>query len=111
MRFEDVLKVRPKGQPLYDENNDPIAEEDAEFVDFSKCFVSFNAAAQKIRLNDGSEYVYSFYVIAPLKKSLYPLIPKEGDYVRIMKADGTIDKVMVVRGFVTYKQRYLKIWL
>lgn len=111
MVFEDILHVKPKGQPLYDENNDPIIDVDASFAEFAKCFISFNSAAQKIRLNDGSEYVYSYYVIAPLKKSLYPLIPKEGDEVRIQKADGTVDKVMVVRGFVTYKRRYLKIWL
>ena len=113
MTFEDILKVRPKGLPAYDEDNNPVnIEEDVDaFVDFSKCFISFNSSAQKVRLNDGSEYVYSYYVIAPLKKSLYELIPKEGDYVRIIKKDGTIDKVMTVRGFVTYKQRYLKIWL
>ena len=62
-------------------------------------------------LHDGSEYQYSYYVIAPLKKTLYPLIPKEGDRVRITKADGTIDKELEVRGFVTYKKRYIKIWL
>lgn len=48
---------------------------------------------------------------APLSKAKYPLIPKEGDKVVIMKKDGTIDKEMEVKGFVTYKQRYLKLWL
>lgn len=111
MVFEDVLMVLKVGVTQFDDNNDPIVEEEEEWKDFSKCFLSFNSSAQKIRLNDGSEYVYSYYVIAPLEKSLYDIIPKEGDQVRIIKKDGTVDKVMEVRGFVTYKQRYLKIWL
>ena len=95
---------------VFDEDWNPI-EPYAEFFNFSKCFISFNSAAQHIRANDGSQYVYSYYVIAPLKKSIYHLIPVEGSKVRIRKADGTIDKVMEVRGFVTYNKRYLKIWL
>lgn len=110
MTFEDILKILTLSGGGYDENNDPI-ESKEEWKDFSKCFISFNSSAQKITLHDGSEYQYSYYVIAPLKESLYPLIPKEGDHVRIIKADGTIDKELEVRGFVTYKKRYLKIWL
>ena len=94
----------------YDESYNPVPPTE-EWMEFSKCFISFNSAAQKIRLNDGQEYIYSYYVIAPLKKDLYDILPKEGDRVRIQKADGTIDKIMEVRGFVTYKRRYLKIWL
>ena len=110
MTFEDTLSVMQTTGGGYDENLDPIPFTE-EWAEFSKCFLSFNASAEKIRLNDGQEYVYSYYVIAPLKKSLYPLIQKEGDKVRVQKADGTVDKVMEVRGFVTYKKRYLKVWL
>lgn len=110
MTFEDTLKVLQESGGGYDENYNPIPITE-NWVDFSKCFISFNSSAQKIRLNDGQEYIYSYYVIAPLENSLYPLIPREGDRVRIQKADGTIDKEMEVRGFVTYKKRYLKIWL
>ena len=110
MNFEDTLSVLQVTEGGYDENYNPVAPLE-EWVPFSKCFLSFNSQAQKIRLNDGQEYIYSYYVIAPLKKSLYPLIPKEGDKVRIQKADGTVDKEMEVKGFVTYKKRYLKIWL
>lgn len=95
---------------VYDEEMNPVNPY-TEFFPFGKCFISFNDSAQRVRLNDGKEYVYSYYVIAPLKKSIYHLIPREGDKVRIVKADGTIDKEMEVRGFVTYKKRYLKIWL
>ena len=110
MTFEDTLKVLTLTEGGYDKDFNPVPPIE-EWVDFSKCFISFNSQAQKTRLNDGQEYIYSYYVIAPLKKSLYSLIPREGDKVRIIKADGTIDKVMEVKGFVTYKKRYLKIWL
>ena len=36
---------------------------------------------------------------------------REGDKVMIIKKDGTINKVMEVKGFTTYKRRYLKLWL
>ena len=95
---------------IFDKDMNPI-EPYADFFPFSKCFISFNSSAQRVRSNDGKEYIYSYYVIAPLKKSIYHLIPREGDRVRIRKADGTIDKEMEVKGFVTYKKSYLKIWL
>ena len=41
---------------MHDENMNPI-DPYTEFRDFSKCFISFNSAAQKVRLNDGQEYV------------------------------------------------------
>ncbi len=110
MTFEDTLYVLLLTDGGYDENFNPI-EPTEEWLEFSKCFISFNTAAQKIRLNDGQEYIYSYYVIAPLTKQRYPNVPMEGDKVRIVKADGTIDKEMEVKGFVTYKKRYLKIWL
>lgn len=111
MKLEDTLKVLTLSGGGYDEDYNPVEPPTEKWTDFSKCFISFNSSAQKMRLNDGQEYIYSYYVIAPLGKSSYPNIPKEGDKVRIVKADGTIDKVMEVRGFVTYKKRYLKIWL
>lgn len=110
MTFEDTLQVLKVTEGGYDEDFNPVKPTE-EWLDFSKCFISFNTSAQKVRLNDGQEYVYSYYVIAPLNKKSYPVIPKEGDRVRIVKKDGTIDKVMEVKGFVTYKRRYMKIWL
>lgn len=110
MTLEDTLQVLRLSDGGYDEDGNPI-EPQEEWVDFSKCFISFNSAAQKTRLNDGSEYTYQYYVIAPLTKERYANIPREGDKVRVVKKDGTIDAIMEVRGFVTYKQRYLKIWL
>jgi hypothetical protein len=110
MRFEDTLEVLLVDSNGYDGESNPLPPRE-EWTQFSKCFISFNSQAQRIRLNDGTEYIYSYYVIAPIKSSLYGIIPKEGDRVRILKADGTIDKIMEVKGFVTYKKRYLKIWL
>ncbi len=110
MTFSDELKVLQISGGGYDEDYNPI-EPTEEWMDFAKCFISFNSSAQKVRLHDGSEYIYSYYVIAPLKASIYASIPKEGSRVRIIKADGTIDAVLEVKGFVTYKKRYLKIWL
>ena len=95
---------------IFDKDMNPM-EPYTEFFPFSKCFISFNSAAQKVRSNDGKDYIYSYYVIMPLKKAIYHLIPREGDRVRIVKKDGTIDQIKEVKGFVTYKQRYLKIWL
>lgn len=95
---------------FFDKDMNP-KEFGTDFLPLAKCFISFNSSAQKIRLNDGKEYAYSYYVILPLKRSYYHLIPREGDRVRIKKADGTINKEMEVKGFVTYKKRYLKLWL
>lgn len=110
MTFEDRLEVLQQVENGVDEDFNPIPPTE-EWIEFPKCFISFNSAAQKVRLNDGQEYTYSYYVIVPLNKNCYPLVPKEGGRVRIRKSDGTIDKVMEVKGFVTYKKRYLKIWL
>ena len=110
MRFEDEFSVLKHDGPEYDANGYPIDPE-SQWIMFGKCFLSFNSAAAKIRLNDGKDYQYAYYLIAPLTQDTYPLIPKEGERVRIKKADGSVDKVMEVRGFVTYKKRYLKIWL
>ena len=95
---------------MFDENMNP-KKPATEFFPLAKCFISFNSSAQKVRLNDGQEYIYTYYVLLPLKKSIYHLIPKEGSKVRIKKADGTINSEMEVKGFVTYKKRYLKVWL
>ena len=95
---------------MYDEHLNP-REPRTEYFPLSKCFISFNSQAQKVRTNDGRDYIYSYYVFVPLKKSTYHLIPHEGEMVRIKKADGTIDATLEVKGFVTYKRRYLKLWL
>ena len=110
MRYEDELWVCKTDCRSYDDKGYPNDPEN-EWSLFGKCFLSFNSAASKVRLADGKEYQYTYYVIAPLKKDLYSLIPKEGERVQVKKADGTVEQVKEVRGFVTYKKRYLKIWL
>lgn len=75
------------------------------------CIIFPNSKATSVVLNDGQSYVYTYEVIVKLKKSLYAYIPKQGDYVWIAKSDGTIFREMEVKGFVTLKKKYLKIWL
>lgn len=95
----------------YDGDGNPIEAKDMIFFEFSKCIILPNDAAKKVTLTDGSVYQYSYEVFAPLSKTGYKMLPKEGDKVWITKKDGTIDKEMEVQGFNTYKQRYLKLWL
>ena len=102
MNFEDTLKVKGTPQIGYDEDGNPVEEPSSEWQAFGKWIIN---------LADGQQFVYSHEIYAPLSKAKYPLIPKEGDKVWITKKDGTIDKEMEVKGFVTYKRRYLRIWL
>ena len=112
MNFDDTLKVRnAQAEGGYDEDGNPIEPNGGEYILFSKCAILPNSSAKNIGLADGKQYVYSYEVYATLSKAKYPLIPKEGDKVWIIKKDGTIDKEMEVKGFVTYKKRYLKLWL
>ena len=95
----------------FDEDGNSIEPIDCIFIDFGKCVILPNSQAKIITLSDGQRYVYSQEIYAPLSKAKYPLIPHEGDKVWVTKKDGTIDKGMEVKGFVTYKKRYLRLWL
>ena len=95
----------------FDEEGNPLTPDAFIFIDFGKCVILPNTKASVITLADGQKYTYMYEIYAPLNKAKYPLIPKEGDKVYITKKHGTIDKEMEVKGFVTYKKRYLKIWL
>lgn len=95
----------------FDEDGNPLTPDAFIFIDFGKCVILPNTKASVITLADGQKYTYMYEIYAQLNKAKYPLIPKEGDKVYITKKDGTIDKEMEVKGFVTYKKRYLKIWL
>ena len=95
----------------FDEDGNPLTPDAFIFIDFGKCVILPNTKASVITLADGQKYTYMYEIYAPLNKANYPLIPKEGDKVYITKKDGTIDKEMEVKGFVTLKKRYLRIWL
>ena len=95
----------------FDEEGNPLTPDAFIFIDFGKCVILPNTKASVITLADGQKYTYMYEIYAPLNKAKYPLIPKEGDKVYITKKDGTIDKEMEAKGFVTYKKRYLRIWL
>lgn len=111
MNFEDILKVKPITDGGYDEEGNPIEATEGDWQLFGKCALLPNTSARLVSLADGQQYAYSYELYAPLNKAKYSLIPKEGDKVWITKKDGTIDKEMEVKGFVTYKKRYLRIWL
>ena len=95
-------EIEPFGKG-YDDAGNPITESVTRWLQFGKCIIMPNSNAQKIVLNDGNTYQYSYLVYAPLKKAIYPLIPMEGDNVWITKQDGTIDRQCEVKGFVTFK--------
>lgn len=95
----------------YDEDGNPVEANATRFLEFGKCLIYPNTSAKLVSLNDGQRYAYSYEVIAPLSKHKYKILPREGDKVMIIKKDGTINKVMEVKGFTTYKRRYLKLWL
>lgn len=107
VNFEAGDNGLPEG---YDDDGNPVEPTDVVYFDFGKCSILPNTSASKVTLADGSMYTYSYEIIAPLNTKKYKMLPTEGDYVRITKKDGTIDKVVEVKGFVTYKKRYLKIW-
>ena len=95
----------------YDEDGNPISVTDSFCIDFGKCIILPNQQAKTITLVNGGVYTYSYEVYLPLNKKKYPLIPREGDVVKIYKKDGTIESEKEVKGFVTLKKRYLKLWL
>lgn len=95
----------------YNEDGDPITATAVRFYDFGKCTILPNTSAKVVTLADGKKYVYSYEVIAPLSTLKYKLLPREGEIVHITKKDCTIDRDMEVKGFVTLKRRYIKLWL
>ena len=112
MKFDDKLYVQQVTEGGYDVDLNPV-EPTLEWVEFGKCVILPNTRAAKTTLADGTEYLYQYEIVAPLKNAHYTnsLIPKEGQDVRIVKKDGTIDKTATLQGFLTLKKRYLKVWI
>lgn len=106
MSYEDNIQVLVLGESGYDDNLNPIKPTE-KWLNLGDCKIHPNEKAQKVTLNDGSDYIYSYLI------TMYTpdIIPKDGDKVRITKLDESIkDKVMLVKGFVTVSNK-LKIWL
>lgn len=113
MNYTDTLEIQSTLPGGYDSEGNPV-EGLSKWMSFGKeknAIILPNEKASKVTLKDGKEYVYSYVIIARMKKELIPFIPREGKKVHIRKSDGTIDKVMEVKGFVTLKSRNLKIWV
>lgn len=103
MRLDDTLTLI-QTESGYDEclNPDEITTE----ISIGKCKILPNGSASKTRGNDGNEYIYAYTIMVRNPA----IIVKEGARIHIVKSDGTVDKVMTVRGFVTLK-RWEKIWV
>ena len=141
MNFEDKISLKVKvysdgyvesGNKFYmaDENGEPVSSLECEFYkkrydddgnpvttindywfSYGKCLILPNTRANSIVLNDGNKYTYDYEVYLPLNKKKYAFLPKEGCCVKIEKKDGTINSEKEVRGFTTYRKRYLRLWL
>ena len=96
---------------LYDNDGNPITATDSYYISYSKCSILPNSKAEYIVLNDGKKYTYAYEVYIPLNKAKYNFLPKQGDFVKIEKKDGSIIEEKEIKGFVTYKKRYLRLWL
>lgn len=112
MRFGDKLDVLVVTKGEMDENLNP-GRPTEEWKFFGKCAIMPNTAAQSVSLADGKEYIYQYEIYAPLNSKHYQenLIPKENSRIHFVKEDGTIDKEAFVRGFLTLRKRYLKLWV
>jgi len=112
MRFEDKLEVLVTTKGGKDEEFNPLPPTE-EWVSFGKCKIMSNSSAQSVSLADGKEYIYQYEIYAPLKSQHYKdgLIPKEGSKICFSKEDGTIEKEAFVKGFLTLKKRYVKLWV
>jgi len=103
MRLDDKLYLISTSSG-YDEDMNPIETTAETFI--GKCKILPNERAAKTRGNDGLEYIYSFVIF--VKNPL--AIIHEGEKVRFVKNDGTIDKTMTVSGFVTLR-KWEKLWV
>lgn len=105
MQFSDSIQYLKSDKYI----NDILdVVEDTEWIDLGKCTIMPNNAANKIKGNDSEPRIYNYEIIMRKPKSH---IPKENEWIHITKKDGTIDTDAQVIGFVTYKGRFLKLWV
>lgn len=105
MRFNDKIYL----QRITTEKNENL--DTIEVVSWSdpwKCNVLPNTKSQTVHGNDGVDYVYAFEIMLRKPQDLYP---KEGDMVRIVKKDGSVDATKRVLGHVILKGFLLKLWV
>lgn len=105
MQFSDTIKYLSSSKYI-DKSLDVV--ENSEWLDLGRCVIMPNSAANKVKGNDSEPRVYSYEIIMRKPKVH---IPKEDEWVHITKKDGTIDTDAQVIGFVTYKGRFLKLWV
>lgn len=109
MRLSDNIRLKIVNTKYDDRLNEV---ETIEWLDLGKCIIMPNSAAKITRGNDGKEFLYSYEIMMKIPKDLFghKLVPKEGNDVHIVKADGTIDKICKIVGFVTLRD-WIKIWV
>lgn len=110
MRFDDTLKVKVLSGAGFDIDLNPVTPTET-WQELGKCVIFPNNKAATINCNDGEVYQYQFEVVSRLKRDYYSYLPKEGMTIHLHKKDGTIDKDFIVKGFLTLRQRYLKLWV
>ena len=88
------------------EDGDTVEEVSYLPLGKGKCKILPNISSVENTGTDGKVYSTSYQVF--LRKTA--TIPVEGDVVRIIKKDRSIDKDCEVKGFVTLKN-WLKLWL
>lgn len=105
MVFADFIKYKTFVKEV---DSDGLMDETESWVDLGKCTIFPNTAAKKQIGNDTEQRIYSYEIMMRIPKLA---IPKEGEWVRITKKDGTIDEELEVIGFMTIKGRFLKLWV
>lgn len=112
---------------ISERNEDGDYVETTTEVSLGKCIVTPNEQAQQVRGSDGTVYLYSYAIFIkasrerPIIKGAIRVnklsidgtpidIPIEGASVRLVKSDGSIDKLCKVRGFVTIRN-WIKLWV
>lgn len=104
MVFDDTIDLKQVATD-WDEHERRV--EQVSWLALGRCVIFPNEAARQEEGEDTLQRVYQ-YTVVMRKPKVYP---KEGDWVRLRKKDSSIDCEMRVRGFVTLKNRYLKLWL
>lgn len=111
MNLSDTIELK-KAEIITDEMLNEV--ETTKWVSLGKCIIMPNTSAKHIRGNDGSIFIYSYEILFKKAKSYYystlELIPRANDEIHIVKADGSIDQVCKVSGFVTMGN-WVKVWV
>lgn len=100
MWHDDKIELLVRTGGGHDDDFNPV-KADENWIDLGACKIHGNQAARTIPSVDGKDDVYTYQVVLT---SILSVVPKFGDRVRIMKADGTMVE-MKVKGFGVVKRK------